>query len=337
MPNFIGVKCPVCSKPFKEDDDIVVCPTCGAPYHRSCYEEHGDCIFEELHQEGKSWEAPEAELPKTASPYEVKDQDCPRCGVLNAHSSLFCSSCGSPLKIEPGTHNNSQHVQSNPFPPIYNMGGIPIQFDPMGGVRPTDMLDENISFGEISKIVQQNTQYYMPVFNRINREKKSKFNFCAFLFSGGWLLYRKQYKTGIIYTVFMFALYLGQIFTANYISVPKLVALLDQAGETISEQGITAAQIYAISGNMSPSDLLIIAIPSLLMLAMFVVMLILGFRGNRMYMKHCIRTINETRNTTVNVEDFNTRIVERGGINTTASLCVLICYFLCTYLPLFFY
>ena len=31
MANYTGVKCPVCNKRFTEDDDIVVCPVCGAP------------------------------------------------------------------------------------------------------------------------------------------------------------------------------------------------------------------------------------------------------------------------------------------------------------------
>lgn len=36
--DYTGKKCPICSEKFKADDDIVVCPKCGAPYHRSCYE-----------------------------------------------------------------------------------------------------------------------------------------------------------------------------------------------------------------------------------------------------------------------------------------------------------
>ncbi len=34
MINFTGIKCPVCGKAFTDEDDIVVCPKCGAPYHR---------------------------------------------------------------------------------------------------------------------------------------------------------------------------------------------------------------------------------------------------------------------------------------------------------------
>ena len=33
-----------CGKPLTLQDDIVVCPDCGAPYHRDCYEKLGRCI-----------------------------------------------------------------------------------------------------------------------------------------------------------------------------------------------------------------------------------------------------------------------------------------------------
>ncbi|MBQ7654597.1 MAG: hypothetical protein IJS17_05950 [Clostridia bacterium] len=31
-------KCSFCGETFKEDDKIVVCPECGAPHHKDCYE-----------------------------------------------------------------------------------------------------------------------------------------------------------------------------------------------------------------------------------------------------------------------------------------------------------
>ena len=45
--DYTGIKCPVCEKTFTKQDDVVVCPECGAPYHRECYQKEGHCIFEE--------------------------------------------------------------------------------------------------------------------------------------------------------------------------------------------------------------------------------------------------------------------------------------------------
>ena len=33
--------CPVCEEKFKENDEIVVCPECGTPHHRDCYNNLG--------------------------------------------------------------------------------------------------------------------------------------------------------------------------------------------------------------------------------------------------------------------------------------------------------
>ena len=56
--DYTGIKCPVCEKTFTKQDDVVVCPECGAPYHRGCYQKEGHCIFEEKHQKGESWQTP---------------------------------------------------------------------------------------------------------------------------------------------------------------------------------------------------------------------------------------------------------------------------------------
>lgn len=39
--------CAKCNKTFKDDDNIVYCPTCGAHYHLDCWNEHGGCSNKE--------------------------------------------------------------------------------------------------------------------------------------------------------------------------------------------------------------------------------------------------------------------------------------------------
>ena len=41
MPKYYGCPCEGCGEPLTLKDDIVVCPDCGAPYHRTCYEKLG--------------------------------------------------------------------------------------------------------------------------------------------------------------------------------------------------------------------------------------------------------------------------------------------------------
>ena len=44
MSNFTGSKCIICENEFNDNDDIVVCPECGTPYHRECYQKEGKCV-----------------------------------------------------------------------------------------------------------------------------------------------------------------------------------------------------------------------------------------------------------------------------------------------------
>ena len=54
--DFEGIKCPVCNIEFKDGDDIVVCPECGTPHHRECYEKENRCFYDSRHGEGFSFE-----------------------------------------------------------------------------------------------------------------------------------------------------------------------------------------------------------------------------------------------------------------------------------------
>ncbi len=55
MSRFTDKLCPVCRSQFKDNDDVVVCPQCGTPHHRACYNENGSCGVEQYHAEGFIW------------------------------------------------------------------------------------------------------------------------------------------------------------------------------------------------------------------------------------------------------------------------------------------
>ena len=345
MIDYTGIKCPVCDVVFNEKDDIVVCAKCGAPYHRNCYTEKGDCVFDELHKSGEAWKVPvekKEETEGTASTrYEIKDKECPSCGVLNAHSNLFCGSCGVNLSDETKKYKNDAYRNSYQDS-SYSSGQIPMsgatmpfKVDAMGGTNPSETVTDGITFGEMSKVVQQNTAYYLSIFNRIKEFGKSKFNFSAFLFSGAWMLYRKQYKLGIFTTVIMFALFIAQTFLSIFVSSPLLVSKADQLGIDIETLSMDTAMITFLSDNLTMDELLIISLPFFAMMIMFTIMLFCGFLANRMYMKSCIKKIKETKEVTLNVQDYNAKIMEKGGVNTAAILCIIICYLIASNLPIY--
>ena len=116
---------------------------------------------------------------------------------------------------------------------------------------------------------------------------KNKFNFSAFLFSGAWMLYRKQYKYGAIVTAIMFALFIALQAVCYLVWLPMYTQLAQQAGVDLTTQaGITTEQSIVISQLLAqdPLSLFCFYLPLVIVAAMLVVMLIVGFRGNKMYM-----------------------------------------------------
>ena len=111
---YTDIICSVCNKPFTENDDVVVCPVCGTPHHRTCWAREGHCANEALHEQGFAWQFPEDKDPlkqldeqkkKAHSPapdFSFKNGEkvveCPRCGALNYENDAFCMKCHAPLK-----------------------------------------------------------------------------------------------------------------------------------------------------------------------------------------------------------------------------------------------
>ncbi len=349
MIDYTGLNCPVCGKPFTAKDDIVVCPDCGAPYHRDCYLQTGYCVFADKHGTPDAW-AP----PKPAAARTEDGKHCPRCGSLNSESALFCDHCGQSLTVNQQDFHG--FPQNGGFPPTggfpqngspfnsnqpggFPQGGYPNQqipfiFDPMGGVNPNEPIDD-IPAGDVAKLVQNNTQYYLPAFMNMKKFGRNRFNFSAFLFSGGWLLYRKQYKLGAILTFIMLALNLASSYISTFLVMPFMEPLMQQAGIT-GETMSTADQIgklYDLLLQQPTEQLVWLSIPTIILIIEFIIMLVVGFYGNKWYLKHCVTKISRIREETQLPADAAIRLQEQGGVNTALAICILICYTIIMYIP----
>ena len=182
MSDFTGFKCPVCEKKFTAGEDIVVCPVCGAPYHRDCYRDTGHCLFEEKHAEGIPWNA------ETAQHAEEQRYDgsaalrCPKCGTVNPPDGLFCQICG--YRLHDGESGEPPGEIPNPISPnAYTT--------PYGGVSPDEELG-GVSARELALYVGENSFYFIPHFKAISQGARTAgWNWPAFLFRGFYYLYRK--------------------------------------------------------------------------------------------------------------------------------------------------
>ncbi len=351
--DYTGIKCPVCGKTFTKQDDVVVCPECGAPYHRECYRNTGHCIFLEKHEKGETWQPPK-ETRQSGGDEETRR--CPRCGKDNSKYALFCDHCGMSLSEDPpvGPQNNYGQFRDQPprpnsgnpgtqqpgqapggFPQGSFFGGTPFVLDPMGGVNPNEPIDD-VPAGEVAKLVQNNTAYYLPVFMNYKRNRRNRFNFCAFFCTGGWFLYRKQYKWGAILTGIMVLIY-GLSTYFSYMSQDILMQLMSQAGFSNDMSILAAGQPYSELRDLllqqSFWTQITIFLPHILGLLQFVLMLIIGFNANKMYLKHCVRKIRRIHEMCPAPEEKAVQLQNQGGVNTAIAVCMLICYMILFYLP----
>ena len=103
MTRYTGNHCPVCEQAFTDEDDIVVCPDCGTPYHRACWQKVGVCMHKSEHAAGFEWQ-PEVGPDADKAAHEAT---CPNCGTVTAvdedtllSQELVCPNCGAAFDIE---------------------------------------------------------------------------------------------------------------------------------------------------------------------------------------------------------------------------------------------
>lgn len=95
---YTGNSCKGCGLPFNEDDDIVVCPECGTPQHRECYDKENKCVCSHLHGEDYAWQG--VVIRESPLPEEKKETvSCPNCGYENPKGTPVCKQCGMKFTI----------------------------------------------------------------------------------------------------------------------------------------------------------------------------------------------------------------------------------------------
>ena len=190
MPKYYGCPCEGCGKPLTLQDDIVVCPDCGAPYHRVCYEKLGQCIHRPAHAAGYEWKFP----------YEESQlRTCPSCGERTLRDEETCRCCGAVLPPEgqepPSSRESSEETFD--YSQMYRQFGT--SADPekeffedafgkeakMDGIARQDWLD----------YIGPAAPAYLAAYSRMQLQKsKVSMSFSALLFGPFYFFYRKAWK-----------------------------------------------------------------------------------------------------------------------------------------------
>lgn len=312
MSDYIGTRCIVCSKKFSTDDDIVVCPECGTPYHRDCYNKEGKCVNDVLHKTGGSWKP----AYDTGSSAENNTATvCRHCGNVNPPMTLFCYRCGMPSDNIRNDSDMSKQtyrgIDINENPDAYNANntdGFPginaylINFsDPLCGFNPEEDV-EGVKMADLGDFVGSNTHYYLPIFKRFKETGHTlSWNFCAMLFPELYFSYRKMPLIALI-------AWLGRIIS----QVPQTIVSLSQIKGlgAISE---AVASIDVTSSSFSGVMMIGYAI-------FYSLMFLMGFNANKFYFRSAIKKIKAVKAKSDD-RDVRGEIVRKGG--TSALLLVL--------------
>lgn len=197
MNDYIGKICPYCKTAFKPDDEIVVCSECGMPHHKDCWIENQRCTTFGCQGTIQSPDDTSGKITDSELNFREK-QDvegtvfCAACGAQNASASSFCSRCGSRLASayspQMPVYQQSDPANNNPYSYV-NQSDLPYRLN--------SYANNSFSETDLQRLVGTNTEYYMPKFRDMNsRNKKTTWNWAAFLIAPYWMIYRKMYAYG---------------------------------------------------------------------------------------------------------------------------------------------
>ena len=174
--NYSGKICDGCREPLENGDDIVVCPVCGTPQHRSCYEKNHKCVNEYLHSTGFVWIDPDAEKQKSEAEQAAREEQ-------------------SQPEQQPFVQATPQSMES-----VFMRGVLYDPKDDIGGA----------TVGEAADYIQNSAPRYISKFMKQKRKNgKLSWNWAAFFFAPYWFFYRKLYKAGSVFLALSVALTLA--------------------------------------------------------------------------------------------------------------------------------
>ena len=298
MKDFKKSSCAKCGEAFDENSDIVVCPVCGAPHHRECWKETGQCAFEEKHSEGYEWQPEKMYIGSVQLPSDQQSGSseesviCPNCGRSTKKSEKYCEYCGYYIYEETDPFSEDS-VRNNleelfPFDPGETILGVPA--------------------GDIKRFVGNMWIYYIPRFLRMSHSKSPiSFNFTAFLAHGFWFVSRRMYLPGIL-------------------------MIMGVAGASIYQ-----AYFASIISTLSGTRLALGSMISLILSGMeFLIMILSGLLGNRLYMNFCARKIKKINSQLTakkaSAEEFNSHLESSGGLAMLPAFSMLLCYLAIIYI-----
>lgn len=304
-----NTKCPGCEQLFAENDDVVVCPECGTPQHRQCYENNGGCVNAALHESGFVWK--NENMPAAKEDESKPDNEdgepiiCPRCGKENPKGTAVCTHCGQKFTVfgfnivekqqqleREDREERQQRLDAgfdgfsddDELPPLSKVVDERVKLLAPGiseqqkqEVLCGHTIDKVISF------VGYGAQSYINKFRILRDGGKFTFNWAACLLSPFWFFFRKLYKPGIIFSTFQIILLM-----ISTVPMAKFDAIV--GGYTFRQiLALPAAQQQAISAQLRE----ILPVMILLNLLSVVLAMTAGFIADKLYYRYTEKSLSE--------------------------------------------
>ena len=320
--------CEYCGEQFAKNDDIVVCPDCGSPYHRKCWQEHGACAHEAEHAAGFVYGAQSAapQVPAAEEDFvgQIRRQIAQGAQHEQAHPGekrQYCENCGAKLIEGDEYCVYCAHRQGDPVRSNNNRRFA--QQDPLGGLAPEEEIGGQKA-ADVALVVRNNSAKWMPRLKATDQAKvKIGWSWPAFLFGYLYFFFRKMYKYGLIiilaqvllFNVLNFALgdpvlKTNQVLAAQYNTVVKTEAptredyykVVEATALEMNESGVTRQLYILLAANVIS------------------VHLICALLFNTLYLRHCTNTIERMKRSEeilggMSKSEYRLNLLARGGIS----------------------
>lgn len=297
MAMFEGYKCPVCENTFVKQDDIVVCPDCGAPYHRECYLNNSGCVYSEKHAEGFVWKG-----EKESEPVAAETIRCAKCGTENPVNSTVCSDCGAYLR----TPTYGAQGTNTSYPPNYSENPQAdyeqIENEEISGIR----------VGDFKKYLGNSWFFSLPAFYNIGKYgKKLSLNVFALLTHGIWFIWKKMYGIGILILAIMSGIYIFEIAVADLIEpLVEYVEKSDTAGVmAFMEANPLLTNAYMACG--------------IIQIAIYAYC---ALNANNAHYRHCVRKIKKIRKNHSDDAAYAKKLDNAGNASFASVLIACLAY-----------
>ena len=278
-----------------------VCPDCGAPYHRDCYEKLGRCIHSPAHAAGYEWKFPYQESELCT---------CPACGERTLRSESVCRCCGAALPPEGAQEpadraDSDEHSEEFDYSTFYRQfqeTGAP-QVDPLRQTYQAAFGKEEVMDGipckDWADFIGPASPAYLSAYCRMQlSHTKTSMSFSAMLFGPFYFFYRKAWKPA-------FAFLAAELVLA----LPTFIDLLQVTDSSLSP-GLSTSTLLTLSRVCSVLS--------------FLLMIVRGLYGKWLYRQSAAEKIRRIRAEFPDAAQRKAVLCAQGGTSWAAVLGCLV-------------